>query len=435
MTQIRPLAQPVRRRPGELGVHSLDRFQLRGAAHRGGAEILCVLRPRRARGARRAAAAYPRPSASLGRGDGRAAQAAAVHLVRGLRGGSAALSRAARPDAHRAARPAAGRAIERPLQFRDPDGTPIRRSAWRRRSSPNEKSSFDNAKPGPSCCRCAEPQPGGGGAVAAAARPYAGVHPRHSGRDQVLRRGAGAAAVGPLGRRHRVHARHPRQRSSHDRLRQIGRARAASFELGRLIDQRDRHRRHADGRPRRGHGRLPGWGSGRHVLGSNYFHYVRDPWGSYAEFSFDIDYIPVDHDWQSGDHPPEDSFYVWGPGTAAGGFRVQLRSGKADARGVAGWRRGLRSNYAAGHGASLPLRRCRRGWGEGATMNPYRTARAPIVHLLPHGGEGVLRPMRSRAPGIQGREICAVTGNLPDGARDARGHLGGHGPGPARWPG
>jgi catechol 2,3-dioxygenase-like lactoylglutathione lyase family enzyme len=26
-----------------------------------------------------------------------------------------------------------------------------------------------------------------------------------------------------------------------------------------------------------------GWGLGRHVLGSNYFHYVRDPWGSYSE--------------------------------------------------------------------------------------------------------------------------------------------------------
>ena len=38
-----------------------------------------------------------------------------------------------------------------------------------------------------------------------------------------------------------------------------------------------------------------GWGLGRHVLGSNYFHYVRDPWGSYAEYSCDIDYIPVDH--------------------------------------------------------------------------------------------------------------------------------------------
>jgi catechol 2,3-dioxygenase len=49
------------------------------------------------------------------------------------------------------------------------------------------------------------------------------------------------------------------------------------------------------------------------VLGSNYFHYVRDPWGSYSEYSADIDYIPVDHDWKGGDHPPEDSFYVWGP--------------------------------------------------------------------------------------------------------------------------
>jgi catechol 2,3-dioxygenase-like lactoylglutathione lyase family enzyme len=56
-----------------------------------------------------------------------------------------------------------------------------------------------------------------------------------------------------------------------------------------------------------------GWGLGRHVLGSNYFHYVRDPWGSYSEYSADIDYIPVTHDWQSGDYPPEDSIYLWGP--------------------------------------------------------------------------------------------------------------------------
>jgi hypothetical protein len=26
-----------------------------------------------------------------------------------------------------------------------------------------------------------------------------------------------------------------------------------------------------------------------------------------------------------------------------------------------------------------------RGWGEGVTMNPYRTAGAPSSHLLPHG--------------------------------------------------
>lgn len=56
-----------------------------------------------------------------------------------------------------------------------------------------------------------------------------------------------------------------------------------------------------------------GWGLGRHVLGSNYFHYVRDPWGSWCEYSSDIDYIPSDHDWASGDHPAEDAFYVWGP--------------------------------------------------------------------------------------------------------------------------
>ncbi|MBN9084660.1 MAG: metapyrocatechase [Rhizobiales bacterium 62-17] len=56
-----------------------------------------------------------------------------------------------------------------------------------------------------------------------------------------------------------------------------------------------------------------GWGLGRHVLGSNYFHYIRDPWGSYSEYSADIDFVPVDHDWQAGDHPPEDSLYVWGP--------------------------------------------------------------------------------------------------------------------------
>jgi catechol 2,3-dioxygenase len=60
-------------------------------------------------------------------------------------------------------------------------------------------------------------------------------------------------------------------------------------------------------------GYTAGWGLGRHVLGSNYFHYVRDPWGSYAEYSSDIDYIPCDQDWEAGDHPPEDSFYVWGP--------------------------------------------------------------------------------------------------------------------------
>ena len=56
-----------------------------------------------------------------------------------------------------------------------------------------------------------------------------------------------------------------------------------------------------------------GWGLGRHVLGSNYFHYVQHPWGSYAEYSCDIDFVPATQRWQAGHHAPEDSFYLWGP--------------------------------------------------------------------------------------------------------------------------
>ncbi len=64
-----------------------------------------------------------------------------------------------------------------------------------------------------------------------------------------------------------------------------------------------------------GRGYPDGWGVGRHVIGSNYFRYVRDPWGSFAEYSADIDFIPADVEWQGADYPLEDSFYVWGPDT------------------------------------------------------------------------------------------------------------------------
>ncbi len=56
-----------------------------------------------------------------------------------------------------------------------------------------------------------------------------------------------------------------------------------------------------------------GWGLGRHVLGSNYFHYVRDPWGGYAEYSCDIDYLSADRDWEGQHHSVENSLYLWGP--------------------------------------------------------------------------------------------------------------------------
>ncbi|GJG94255.1 VOC family protein [Cupriavidus pauculus] len=56
-----------------------------------------------------------------------------------------------------------------------------------------------------------------------------------------------------------------------------------------------------------------GWGTGRHVLGSNYFHYVRDPWGSFCEFSCDMDFISAGTTWPAGDHAPENSMHQWGP--------------------------------------------------------------------------------------------------------------------------
>ena len=53
------------------------------------------------------------------------------------------------------------------------------------------------------------------------------------------------------------------------------------------------------------------WGVGRHVLGSNYFRYVRDPWGSFAEYSYDIDFIPADA-------------RLAGQGSSAGGLVLRL---------------------------------------------------------------------------------------------------------------
>jgi catechol 2,3-dioxygenase len=61
----------------------------------------------------------------------------------------------------------------------------------------------------------------------------------------------------------------------------------------------------------------PGWGLGRHVIGSNFFYYLRDPWGSFSEYYFDLDYIPERCAWEPRDFPPEDALYVWGPSCPA----------------------------------------------------------------------------------------------------------------------
>lgn len=61
-----------------------------------------------------------------------------------------------------------------------------------------------------------------------------------------------------------------------------------------------------------------GWGFGRHSIGSNFFHYVRDPWGSYAEYFCDMDYIADSDSWSPQNWPLEDSLHSWGPNPPEG---------------------------------------------------------------------------------------------------------------------
>jgi catechol 2,3-dioxygenase-like lactoylglutathione lyase family enzyme len=54
------------------------------------------------------------------------------------------------------------------------------------------------------------------------------------------------------------------------------------------------------------------FGLGRHVAGSNFFHYVRDPWNSLVEMYYDMDQIPEDdRGWQVLDGTPEQVTAVW----------------------------------------------------------------------------------------------------------------------------
>ena len=65
----------------------------------------------------------------------------------------------------------------------------------------------------------------------------------------------------------------------------------------------------------RSRGRDAGWGLGRHTIGSNFFHYNPDPWGSWIEWFSDIDQVDdswVARDWEVPPHlwgaPPPETF-------------------------------------------------------------------------------------------------------------------------------
>jgi len=56
------------------------------------------------------------------------------------------------------------------------------------------------------------------------------------------------------------------------------------------------------------------WGMGRHVVGSNFFHYLRDPWNGMAEYFWDIDFVPDTTAWDVRDWGPADGFFLWSTG-------------------------------------------------------------------------------------------------------------------------
>ena len=320
MTQIRSLAQPVRRRPGELGVHSLDRFNFAVPRIDGRAKVSM------------------RASASTcGKGQG----ALNIHthghphrwgaVTEGPRKKLQFISFGAfEEDLPRFPSVSSGcgsRASTRRrgsesngLWFRDPDGTPIEIRVAEK-TSPNEKSSFDNASAGPGGAERAQPQPG------AAVRPRRLAHMLVFTRDipraikfygEVLGLRLSDRSGDAIAFMHGIHGSDHHMiafvKSDAPGLHHLSWDVSSINEIGiGAMQMADK-------------GFAAGWGLGRHVLGSNYFHYVRDPWGSYAEYSSDIDYIPVDHDWKARRSSARGFLLRLGP-DAAGGLRVQLRGG------------------------------------------------------------------------------------------------------------
>lgn len=53
------------------------------------------------------------------------------------------------------------------------------------------------------------------------------------------------------------------------------------------------------------------WGPGRHGVGSNYFHYFRDPWNGLAEYFSDMDYIPGQVPWEPKEWTKKDGMFLW----------------------------------------------------------------------------------------------------------------------------
>lgn len=59
------------------------------------------------------------------------------------------------------------------------------------------------------------------------------------------------------------------------------------------------------------------WGFGRHTIGSNFFHYIQDPWGSWFEYYSDMDFIDDYELWRPTNYEMIDSLASWAPALPA----------------------------------------------------------------------------------------------------------------------
>ena len=57
------------------------------------------------------------------------------------------------------------------------------------------------------------------------------------------------------------------------------------------------------------------WGLGRHAIGSNYFWYLKDPSGNFAEYSSDIDRISSQEKYRPKEWGDKETLFSWGPPT------------------------------------------------------------------------------------------------------------------------
>ena len=133
----------------------------------------------------------------------------------------------------------------------------------------------------------------------------------------------------------------------------------------------------------------PGWGLGRHVIGSNFFYYIRDPWGGFAEYFFDLDVIPEDCAWEPRDWPGR-------------GFAVQL--GPAGAPDFARTRKGPRDP-----GPRRPPRPRHPGHEQDRPLLPRRLGACPAPRRDRASSRRPASPISPRSPRGPRVASCATS--------------------------